>query len=198
MSLIWFAQDFPANKKPFLNHLAQVILVHNSYCSTNTCFHMYSCEYTCSACCHEFWTSLTWDVLGQIGRVLLVRVITWKTHDFIVNLCRHTKFVYRIQWIHVRKHVNWASWPCEFTYRTCEITGVCLLALEPIFTPISRTKIWVTGHNRVAHHRVNMNWWARHPSTCVEFWPNFTIITISLPIFYFVQSFNAISRISVF
>jgi len=54
----------------------------------------------------------------------LVRVITWKTHDFTVNTYRHTKFVHRIQWINVWKHVNWASWTCEFTYRTCEITKI--------------------------------------------------------------------------
>ena len=41
------------------------ILVHNWYCSTSMCFHVYSREYTCSACCHEFWTSLTRVVLGQ-------------------------------------------------------------------------------------------------------------------------------------
>ena len=57
----------------------------------------------------------------------LVRVITWKTRDSTVNMCRHTKFVDRIQWIHVRKYVNWASWTHEFTYRTCKITGRCLL-----------------------------------------------------------------------
>ena len=31
-----------------------VILVHNWYRSTSTCFRVYSHEYTCSACCHEF------------------------------------------------------------------------------------------------------------------------------------------------
>ena len=35
------------------------------YHSTSTCFHVYSREYTCSACCHEFWTSLTRVILGQ-------------------------------------------------------------------------------------------------------------------------------------
>jgi hypothetical protein len=30
-----------------------------------TCFHVYSREYTCSACCQEFWTSLTQVILGQ-------------------------------------------------------------------------------------------------------------------------------------
>ena len=38
----------PANKEPFLNQLARVIQVHNWYRSTSTCFHVYSCEYTCS------------------------------------------------------------------------------------------------------------------------------------------------------
>ena len=46
-----------------------------------------------------------------------------KRRDFTVIVCRHTKFVHRIRWI----HVNWASWTREFTYRTCEITGHCLL-----------------------------------------------------------------------
>ena len=55
----------PANKEPFLNQLARVILVHNWYRSTSTCFHVYSREYTCSACCHEFWMSLTRVVLDQ-------------------------------------------------------------------------------------------------------------------------------------
>ena len=49
-----FAGCFPANKEPFLNQLAHVILVHNWYRSTSTCFHVYSREYTCSACCHKF------------------------------------------------------------------------------------------------------------------------------------------------
>ena len=44
----------PANKEPFLNQLARVILVHKWYRSTSICFHVYSREYTCSACCHEF------------------------------------------------------------------------------------------------------------------------------------------------
>ena len=34
------ALHLPANKEPFLNQLACVILVHNWYCSTSTCFHM--------------------------------------------------------------------------------------------------------------------------------------------------------------
>ena len=45
---------FPTNKEPFLNQLAHVILVHNCYHSTSTCFHVYTHEYTCSAGCHEF------------------------------------------------------------------------------------------------------------------------------------------------
>ena len=44
----------PANKEPFLNQLVRVILVHNWYHSTSTCFLVHSHEYTCSACCHEF------------------------------------------------------------------------------------------------------------------------------------------------
>ena len=44
----------PANKEPFLNQLAGVILVCNWYRATSTCFLVYSREYTCSACCHEF------------------------------------------------------------------------------------------------------------------------------------------------
>ena len=44
----------PANKEPLLNQLAHVILVHNWYRSTSTCFHVYSREYMCSARCHEF------------------------------------------------------------------------------------------------------------------------------------------------
>ena len=86
----------------------------------------YSPKYTCSACCHEFWTSLTW-VGSRTGMVSLARVITWKTRGFMVNTCRHTKFVHRIRLIHVRKHVNWACWTREFTYRTCEIMGRCWL-----------------------------------------------------------------------
>ena len=54
----------------------------------------------------------------RTGTFSLVRVITWKIRDFTVNTCQHAKFVHRIQWIHVRKHVNWASWTREFTYRT--------------------------------------------------------------------------------
>ena len=50
---------YPANKEAFLSQLACVVLVHNWYRSTSTCFRVYSCEYTCSDCCHEFWMSLT-------------------------------------------------------------------------------------------------------------------------------------------
>ena len=55
----------PENKEPFLNQLAHVILVYNWYRPTSICFLVYSCEYTCFACCHKFWTSLTGVVLGQ-------------------------------------------------------------------------------------------------------------------------------------
>ena len=50
--------EYPANKEPFLNQLAHVILVHNWYRTINTCFHVYihvnTVQYTCSACCHKF------------------------------------------------------------------------------------------------------------------------------------------------
>ena len=52
-------QSYPANKEPFLTQLTRVILVHNWYRSTSTCFHVYSREYTCSVCCHEFDTCRT-------------------------------------------------------------------------------------------------------------------------------------------
>ena len=108
----------PANKEPFLNQLAGVILVHNWYRSTSTCFHVYSCEYTCSACCHEFWTSLTRVVLGQNWYGF-----TGTCHHVKKLVISHTKFVNRIWWI----HVNWTSWTREITYGTGEITGPCLL-----------------------------------------------------------------------
>ena len=44
----------PANKEPFLNQLARVILVHNWYRSTSICFRVYSRVYKSSACCHKF------------------------------------------------------------------------------------------------------------------------------------------------
>ena len=93
------------------------------------CIHVNSTEYTCSACCHEFLPSLTWAVLGQNRYGLTGTCHHVKTRDFTVNTCRHTKFVHTIWWIHVRKHVNWASWTCEVTYRTYEITGCCLLEI---------------------------------------------------------------------
>jgi len=62
---LWWVCALPENKEQFLNQLAHVILVHNWYCCIITCFYVYSREYMCSACCHEFWTSLTWVVLGQ-------------------------------------------------------------------------------------------------------------------------------------
>jgi len=77
--LLWH----PSKQEPFLNQLAHVILVHNWYRSTSMCFHTYSREYMCFACCHEFWTSLslTWVVLGQnwYGFTGTCR------HDFTVN-----------------------------------------------------------------------------------------------------------------
>ena len=36
------SEPIPANKEPFLNQLARVILVHNWYRSTSMCFHVYS------------------------------------------------------------------------------------------------------------------------------------------------------------
>ena len=122
--------DNLANKEPFLNQLACVILVHNWYRSTSTCFHVYPREYMCSACCHKFWTSLTRVILGWNWygfTAWYIRVIMWKTRDFTINTCWHTKFVHRIRWIKIRKHVNWACRTWEFTYRTCTITGRCLL-----------------------------------------------------------------------
>ena len=46
--------NYPANTELFLNQLAHVILVHNWYRSTSMCLYVYSPEYTCSACLHEF------------------------------------------------------------------------------------------------------------------------------------------------
>ena len=88
----------------------------NWYRSNSICFLVYSHEYRCSACCHEFWTSLTWVILGQNWYGF-----TGMCHH-VKNL-RHTKFVHRIQWI----HVHWASSTSKFTYRTCEIPSRCLL-----------------------------------------------------------------------
>ena len=81
----WTHLNCPANKEPFLNQLAHIILVHNWYRSTSTCFHVYSRKYTCSACCHRFWTSLTQVVLCQ----------NWYSFS---GTCYHVK------------NVNWASW----------------------------------------------------------------------------------------
>ena len=78
----------PANKEPFLNQLTCVKLVHNWYRSTNTCFHVYSREYTCSAYCHKFWTSLPRVVLGQ------------NRYGF-TGTCHHVKH----SWLH-GKHVS--------------------------------------------------------------------------------------------
>ena len=78
----------PTNKEPFLNHLARVILVHNWYCSTSMCFHVYSREYTCSACCHKFWMSFTRVVLGQ----------NW--YGF-TDMCHHVKN----SWFHGKHHI---------------------------------------------------------------------------------------------
>jgi len=65
-------------------------------------------------------TSLTRVVLGQNWYGFTG---TWKTRGFMENMCRYTKFVHRIRWI----HVNWTRWTREFTYWTCEITGRCWL-----------------------------------------------------------------------
>ena len=97
----------PANKEPFLYQLACVILVQYWYRSTSVCFHVYSRQ--------RVWHKSYWVRTGK------------KLCDFTVNTCQHTKFVHRIWWIQVQKHMNWASWTREFTYRTCEIMGRCLL-----------------------------------------------------------------------
>ena len=80
--------------------------------------------FLCFTSFERVWHELYWVSSGTVSSV---RVITWKTRDFTINTCRYTKFVHRIWLIHVQKHVNWASWTREFTYRTCEITGRCLL-----------------------------------------------------------------------
>jgi hypothetical protein len=85
--LTWHVAPYPAIQEPLLNQLAHVILVHHWYRSTSTCFHVYSREYTCSACCQEFWTSLTQVILGQ----------NWYT---FTGTCHHVKNL----WFH-GKHV---------------------------------------------------------------------------------------------
>ena len=80
-SCLW---PIPANMEPFLNQLARVILVHNWYRSSSTCFHVCFC----SACCHKFWTSLTRFILGQ----------NWYA---FTGTCHHVKN----SWFH-SKHVS--------------------------------------------------------------------------------------------
>ena len=106
------------NKEPFLNQLAHVILVHNLYSSTSTCFLVYSHEFTfclLSQVFNKFDTSCTGSELVRFNWYVSSPE---KNCDFMVSTCWHTKFVHRIRWIHLQKHVNWASWTREFTYRT--------------------------------------------------------------------------------
>jgi hypothetical protein len=111
---------FPAYKEPFLNQLARVILVHNWYRSTSMCIQVNTRVLPVVTNFERVWHESYWV---RTGTVSLVCVVTWKTwfHGKHVLIHLYTKFVHRIQWIHVRKHVNWASWTREFTYRTCEI-----------------------------------------------------------------------------
>ena len=121
--------DNPANKEPFLNQLARVILVHNWYHSTSTCFH--TCVFTwkyvfclLTLVLKEFDMSRTGSEQVRSHWYVSSRENSWFHGK---HTCQHTKFFHRIWWINVRKHVNWASWTHEFTYRTCEITDRCLL-----------------------------------------------------------------------
>ena len=116
-----------ANKEPFLNQFAHVILVHNWYCSTSTCFHVYSCEYTCSACCHEFWTNLTSVVLGQnwygfTGTCHHVKNLWFHgKHVLTYHICSQNPVNSReLSQLNSGVHLH------ILTYRTCEITGRCL------------------------------------------------------------------------
>ena len=74
-------------KEPFLNQLAHVILVHNWFRSTSTCFHVYSLEYTCSACCHEFdmselyWSELIWFHWHVSSR----DIVCWDHYNIAIN-----------------------------------------------------------------------------------------------------------------
>ena len=88
-------EDIPANKEPFLNQLAGVILVHNWYHSTSTCFHVYVNHVFCllSQVLNEFDTSRTGSELVWFHWYASSReklVISQET-------CRHTKFVHRIR-----------------------------------------------------------------------------------------------------
>ena len=78
------------------NQLAHVILVHNWNRSTSTCFHLYSREIhvfcLLSQVLNEFDTSRTGSEL--VRTVSLTHIIT---HDFMVIMCRHNKFVHRIR-----------------------------------------------------------------------------------------------------
>ena len=101
------------------------------------CIHVNTCVLPVVTSFERVWHKSYWV---RTGTVSLACVITWKTRDFTVNTCRHIKFVHRIRWI----HVNWARWTLEFTSRTCEITGRCLLGIDVIFSNQKMTPHLIT------------------------------------------------------
>ena len=107
---LMFYVMIPANKEPFLNQLTRVILVHNWYRSTSTCFHVYSREYTCSVCCHEFDTCRTGSELVRFHWYVSSREFTWS----VTCLTGETGTVPAVRVftrIHVFIHVsNWGNW----------------------------------------------------------------------------------------
>ena len=71
--------SYPANKEPFLNQLAGVIMVHNWYRSISTCFHVFC---LLSRVLNEFDTSRTGSELVRIHWYVSSRE---KTRDFTGN-----------------------------------------------------------------------------------------------------------------
>ena len=101
-----FQTQYPANKEPFLNQLARVILVHTCYCSSSTCFHVYSRELIlihmfCLLSCvlNEFDTSHTGSELVWLHWYVSSReklVISRKTCVDTPNLFTESgEFMYR-------------------------------------------------------------------------------------------------------
>ena len=79
------------------------------------CFHVYSHEYICSACCHEFDTIHSGSELVWFHWYVSSR-------DFVLT-----------HQISSQNPVNSRelSQPHEYPYRTREITGHCLLGQDP-------------------------------------------------------------------
>ena len=84
----------------------------------------------------QTWHESYWVRTGMIS---LARVITWKTCEFTVNICRHIKCVHRIRWIEPVQLVNSLTEHVKLRIIVCW-AGSCV-GWHELLINISRSRI---------------------------------------------------------